>query len=364
MVNNKNVAVAYFGNYNPQYTRVRTTLKGLKRAGISVVECNGNASGKFIRLFILAKKYLKIAPEIDIIMVSEAGQSYVPLAKLLAFITKKPLLFDAFLSYYHVKIEDEKIAPPDSLKAKYFYLLDKISCRLADLIILDTPEHAEYFSKTFNMARKKIKVIPVGSDEEIFYPIEKNGLKKEFLVFLVSSFYPLHGIEYVLEAAKLIKKYNDVKFLIVGDGPTKETNIKLAKKLDLDNTEFKGRVSPEELANLMENADICLGQFGKTQQTQMVVPAKIYDAIAMAKPIITAQSTSVKSIFKDKESIIFCQPANPRSLAESIILLKENNNLRQKIVKNGHKIFQEKFSLIKIGEMLKSIIKNLISKNA
>jgi len=362
MTNNPEIKIAYFGSYNPLYTRVRTTLKGLRKNNIEVIECLSSSSFRLWRLISLFFKYLKIAGGVDVLMVSEAGQTYVPLAKILSVITNKPLLFDAFLSYYHVRVEDEKAVLKNSLKGKYFYYLDKLSCQMADLVILDTQEHIEYFCKTFNLLKGKFRWLPVGSDDELFYP-RINGKvqkKKYFLVFLVSSFYPLHGVEYVVEAAKLLEKNKDIKFLIVGDGPTKKNIEKLVKTLNIKNIKLKESVLPPQLAELMSIADICLGQFGATSQSQMVIPAKVYDAIAMAKPVITGESNSIKKVFTDKENIILCPMANPKALAESIIALKENLRLRQKISANDYRLFCDNFSLSKIGEKLKNIIEELI----
>lgn len=363
MTISEKIKIAYFGKYDPNYTRVRTVLKGLKKNNIAVYECLSNDSFYLKRIISLISQYLKITEKIDILMVSEAGQAYVFPAKILSLLTKKPLLFDAFLSYYHVKVIDTKEISRYSLKGKYFYYLDKLSCKLADIALLDTEEHIDYFCKTFNLNRRKFKSLPVGSDEEIFYPFQKISKEKsEFLIFLVSSFYPLHGVEYVIKASKLLEKYKDIKFLIIGDGPTKKNIEKLIEDLHIKNVELKGIQSPLEVAKLMAKSDICMGQFGATNQAQMVIPAKVYDAIAMAKPVITGDSIAVKKIFAHNENIILCPVADSIALAKSIIFLKENHQLREKIAKNGYQLFLDNFCLLKIGEKLILIIKDLLKK--
>ena len=354
--------VAYFGNYPPLYTRVRTTLKGLEKNNIQVIECRHDHPWLWLRLLILAFKYLRIARKVDVLMVAEGGQAHVPLAKILAKLTKKPLLFDAFLSYYHVKVIDTKVIKPNSLKGYYYYYLDKLSCALADLVLLDTDEHIKYFCRTFALPKLQFRTLPVGSDEEWFYPRQNDDgpQDKSFIIFLVTSFYPLHGVEYVVKAAKILESYPDIQFIVVGNGSTRAEVQRLAGSLHLKNIKFRDGVPPYQLPYLMAGADICLGQFGHTEHTQLVVPAKVYDALAMAKPIITGRTRAVESSFIDRENIILCPVADPNALAHAILLLKNNPALRKKIAKNGYGLFKERFSLAKTGAQLKTILQELI----
>ena len=110
----------------------------------------------------------------------------------------------------------------------------------------------------------------------------------------------------------------------------------------------------------MKEADVCLGQFGITEHTQLVVPAKVYDAIAMAKPVITGDTKAVKAVFTDQENIILCPVANPEALADKILLLKKNPALKEKISQNGYRVFQEKFTPAKTGANLAVIIQKMV----
>ncbi len=361
MINSK-IAIAYFGNYPPLYTRVRTTLKGLRKNNISIYECWSDYPWLWLRLMILAIKYLRVASKINLLMVSEGGQAYVPLAKILSKLTKKTLLFDAFLSYYHVKAIDTKAIKSDSLKGRYYFYLDKKSCELADLVLLDTDEHINYFCRTFGLTKSKFQSLPVGSDDEWFYPMQKenNTRSDTFVVFLVASFYPLHGVEYVVRAAKILENQPQIKFVLVGNGPMRKTTERLANSLALKNMRFRDSIPPYQLPYLMKEADVCLGQFGITEHTQLVVPAKVYDAIAMAKPVITGDTKAVKAVFTDQENIILCPVANPEALADKILLLKKNPALKEKISQNGYRVFQEKFTPAKTGANLAVIIQKMV----
>ena len=89
----------------------------------------------------------------------------------------------------------------------------------------------------------------------------------------------------------------------------------------------------------------------------MVVPNKVYEAMAMAKPIITSDTPSARQVLRERESVLFSRAEDAESLAGCIRELKENDELRQRIAWGGYKVFEEKYSPrcigIKIFEILK-----------
>jgi len=113
----------------------------------------------------------------------------------------------------------------------------------------------------------------------------------------------------------------------------------------------------------IKKADICLGIFGDTQKTQRVIPNKVYEAIAMKKPVITADTPAVRELFTDRKNILFCKTADPEDLAEKILELKNNEDIREKIAKGGYEIFKKYATPIVIGKKLKRDIYNLFFKN-
>jgi len=80
-----------------------------------------------------------------------------------------------------------------------------------------------------------------------------------------------------------------VEFRLIGSGQTFKETKKLSKQLGLRNIEFLPPIPIEELPYEISAADICLGgHFGLTEKAARVVPGKIYQILAMEKPIIAA----------------------------------------------------------------------------
>jgi len=349
--------VVYFGGYDPQYTRVRTVVKGLRRAGAQVVECSSQIKPRPFRYAHLTWEYFRIGGGTNTVVVSEAGHAYVPLAYILTTLTRRSLIFDAF--YPYSLVEEEKDRPPGALGKAWYHWLDGCMPRLCDAVLVDTTATADYFASEFNLPRDLFHPIPIGSDDELYFPRDTRHSGSRLSVLLVTSFYALHGVEHVLQAAHLLRDHHDVSFMIVGDGPMKAKMQALAGDLNLTNTAFLGRISPRLLPLLISDADICLGQFGNTEHAHMVIPAKVFDALAMAKPVITSDARTVKSELRSEDAVFFCDIAVPTAIRDAILTLKNDNDLRARLSANGYRVYQDRYSLDHVGQSVAAVIKHV-----
>ena len=349
--------VCYFGIYDPNNSRNRGLIKGLKENGLEVIECRVDAREKH-KYWKLFKKHRKIQ-NYDLMIVGFPGHSVMPLAKL---VCRKPIIFDAFVSLYDSTVFDRRSASPYSFEAVKCWFLDWFSCRLADKVLLDTEEHIEYFVKTFGLRRGKFKRILVGSDESFFYPQNCPKDIDGFLVLFQGSYIPLHGIEYIIKAAKKLEKEN-IRFKLFGTGQTHKMAVELSHKLQVKNIDFMKPVPEKELAKQISRADVCLGIFGGTPKAKRVIPHKVYDALACGKPVVSGESPAAKELLTNRENVLFCQMACPDDLAEKILELKNNPRLRNQIAEKGYQLFRQRLTPKVLGKELKKIIYQICPKN-
>src|SRR3989339_1021199 len=128
------MVICYFGIYKPSYSRNKILLSGLKSNGVEILECRTDKSG-LLKYFDLIKKHWKIRNDYDVMLVAYPGFQSVILVK---FLTSQPIIFDAFVSLYDSMVLDRKTVSRKSLKAKYFWWLDKLSMTAADLVLIET----------------------------------------------------------------------------------------------------------------------------------------------------------------------------------------------------------------------------------
>lgn len=344
--------ICFFGSFDPQFTRNNLMIKSLNNHQVEL--CNLPSKPLKNYLYLL-KDFIINHRDSNVIFVGVLGHYDIPLAWLLAKLFRKRLIFDAFISLYDTYVNDRRVVSKFSLKAIKYFLWDFISTHLADIVLLDTKTHANYFKNKFKLNPEKIKIIYVGADNEFFKYTIKKEISNKFIIGFYGSFQPLQGVDFIVKAAALIHDEN-IEFRVLGDGQTKKEVIKLAGSLKLKNIKFFPRTTIEGVRDFIAEVDVCLGIFGSTEKARNVIPTKIYQAIAMRKPVITMDSPAIREIFKDRRNIVLIPNDDPSKLAEAIVNFKNNSQLKNYISLNAYNLFVKKLTPDKISLKLKSVL--------
>lgn len=284
--------------------------------------------------------------------------------RLLSNVIRQPLLFDAFVSNYDTLCFDRQRFAPHSLPGKAAFWLDQSTCRRADHVLLDTRLHVDYFVQTFGLPTHKLTAIPVGCSEAIYHPQVKPALHTrpagETLVLSYTTFLPLHGMETVLHAAAQVQG-EPIHFRVIGGGPLLPAMQALAAELRLSNLTFAPPVPPAILASEIAAADICLGgHFGNSDKAGRVVPGKIYQMLAMAKPIIAGNTPANRALLHDRHQALLVPPTDPQAMANAILTLHNDATLRQQLATQGHQLYQATCSEAMIHGQLQQIVRQLV----
>ena len=351
--------IVFISGREPTYTRNSILLKALKGNNVDLIECTDSSKSYLLRIpKVLLKFIMKKDDDFDLIFIAFLGQPLVPIIKKL---TNKPIIFDAFLSTYDTMCFDRKKIKPNSIFGRFLYWLDMYSCKLADIVILDTRTHIDFFVDTFNLNILKFKRIFIGADHSIFYPLDMEKYDNIFRVFYYGTYLPLQGIEYIIKAAKKLESYKDIEFTIVGKGMEYKKIRKLVSELDVKNIQFISWIPYQELPFEIAKADICLGgHFSEIDKAKRVISGKTYQFIAMEKPVIVGDNPANRELFNHKKNAMLVKMANADALANAILELKVDNKLRELIAEGGYKTFEDKCTLNVIREEIRDTFDMLI----
>lgn len=360
--------ILYMGCYSGNLHRNIMFLKGLRRNNLNVHEYNVNSHSivKNVKLFFRNFKNL-LHLNYDLILFHSEAFIQFPLVKILAIIKRVPLVHDIFISklqtiYYDRKQFDKRKIPKFLLKIILF-TMDLVECKFSDYLLLDTYSHIKFFHDKYNIPIKKFRKVLVGTMDDMFYPLAKIKRKdKKFIVGFFGTFIPLQGVKYIIKAAKILEKDKQIIFHLIGDGQTYEENRKLANELEIKNIIFFGYIPMEKLPEMISVFNIELGIFGDTAKALQIIPTKVFDGMAMKKPMITLESPAIKELFNNNDNIILCEHANPESLAEAILKLKNNEHLRERISENAYILFKKYCSIDAVGKKLKQIFNEILNK--
>ena len=333
--------------------------------GVEVSECWLPPKYKFwLRYPLLASRYLSSWAICDFLFVPEFCQKDVPLAKILTLFSSKKIVFDPLAGRFETKIIDWKRKPLDSWQARLNFKIDYWAFRLSDLILADTQAHKDYFCQRYGLPSKKVEVLPVGFDDDLFRPSAVAEKESLFTVLFFGSFLPLHGVDCILEAANIISsKEPSIQFRLIGSGQTLLLAKNIASKFGLRNVIFEDWLPLRELPQRIASSDICLGIFGRTEKARRVVPHKIFQAMGMRIPVITGKTPAVEEFFSHRENIFLIPESNPDLLAQAILELKRDKDLREGIAEKGYQLVSQKFSPEAVGRTLIRILeKNFLTR--
>ncbi len=348
------MTVCFFGNYLKDYGRVAVLRQAFIKNNINLIECHTRERG-FKKYWSLFKQHAGIKKQYDLILVMMGGQTLVWFAKILS---KKKIFFDAFASLYVTNVEDRRNCSSKGLKARYYAFLDWFSCWLADKVLLDTKAQIDFFIKKYGLPREKFIRVFVGADEKVYFPTnsQQPTVNKKFIIHWHGYIVPFYAVDIIIKAAAILNQNKDIEFRLVTRFNSKYKKIKqLVDELGLDNIKFHPECSHEELARYINDADVCLGVFGNNLKAQLVIPNKIFEAVACAKPVITADQKVIEELFTEGDNILLIKPRDSKALADKILDVKKNESTRKEVSLNCLKLFRQKLTA-------KVIISQLLSE--
>jgi len=344
--------ICYFGDYNLNYPRNRVLLKGFSENGVEILECHSDKKG-FSLYWGLFWKHWKIRKKYDVLIVAQSFTS--DLARFAQWISNKKVVWDAFYSFYDRDIFGDGSVVPQGFRQRARWRDERQSCRAADLVLLDTEEDIKYFSEEYGIPKEKFKKVLAGADISRIPSREKTGTNK-FVIHFHGNYSLLQGVKYVVGAAKILEGCMDIRFNLVGGGQTFVDDKRLAYGYNLKNIKFIEEVDDQKVLDLAEEADICLGVFGNTPRTKRVIPKKVFEAIALRKPVISADTPAMRELFIDRENILFCRIGNHEDLANKILELRNDGTLREKIAEGGYQLFQERATpKVIVGDLVEKL---------
>lgn len=200
---------------------------------------------------------------------------------------------------------------------------------------------------------KTVYWLPNGVDMQLFQvetQIEdwrnENGFSKDDFILLYAGIIGhAQGLEIILNASKKLKEYPSIKFILLGSGPLKESLQIQKQKDNLNNVYFLNSVSKIEMPYIIDSIDVAIIPLKRLDLFKGAIPSKIFENLAMKKPILLGVEGEAKELFIDeaKAGLAF-EPENDEDLALKVIELYNNPELRNLMGNNGFNFVKEKFT--------------------
>ena len=286
-----------------------------------------------------------VPSDCDALVVGYPGHFDLPAARRAAH--GRPIVFNPLVSLADTFVADRRRFRPRSPAAHALELVDRRAFASPDLVVADTRAHADFFA---SLTKTPIEVCLVGAEDRVFRP----GWRPidPFSVLFVGKLIPLHGIEVVLEAARLAP---ELRFRVVGGGQLEPL---LARSPP--NVEHAAWVEYERLPAELHQATCALGIFGTTPKAQRVIPNKAFQAIACGTPLVTADTPAARELLVDGESALLVPAGDARALADALRRLTAHAELGQRLSRGGRAAYEARASEAVLGVRWREFLERLV----
>ncbi len=216
---------------------------------------------------------------------------------------------------------------------RFLQFLERVMYRAADHIVAVGEGYRQKILEKVNIP-ERISVITNGVDLERFQPQPPdeelrrkwNGDGK-FVCAYVGTIGMAHGLEVVLDADERLRNQgrNDVVFWLVGEGARKKELEREAQRRGLDGrVVFTGRLPKEDMPRVLASSDACLVHLRNTELFETVIPSKIFEMMAMGKPIIMGVRGEALRIVEESGAGVAMEPESAESLMAAIEVIQKS----------------------------------------
>lgn len=240
--------------------------------------------------------------------------------------------------------------------------LERLLYRKADHIISVTHAFKKHIAARGG-TEERISVITNGADLDMYVPLPKeNGASREFGLngHFVVSYIGTHGMAHalgtVLKAAKLLEKEKDILFLLAGDGAEREKLLEEKEKMALSNVLMLPQQPKEKMPELLACSDVNMVLLRKDPLFLTVIPSKIFEAMAMERPIILGVDGESRAIIESGRCGIPIEPENHVELSETVLKLYRDRQYCQSLGKNGRAYVTQNYSRQSLSEVYLAVL--------
>jgi 1,2-diacylglycerol 3-alpha-glucosyltransferase len=258
----------------------------------------------------------------------------------------------------------------DRASKKLVEYLSKFYCETtATELIVPTNKIYRLFKEKYKF-EKNINIIPTGIEVDRFY-IENNDQretenlrkslnlsKKDFIILFVGRIAEEKNIEFLIEAEKNLKKEHDnIKLVIVGDGPDKEKYENHAKKLGLEkDVIFTGKAKWEDMPYYYQMATV-FATASKTETQGLT----IIEAMASSVVPVCMEDEAFQSMVTDELNGLFFKTQN--EYEKQILFLYDNPSELERLDRQA-RIQAETYSSKYYGERVLEVYNRAIQDKA
>lgn len=257
---------------------------------------------------------------------------------------------------------------------RFLEWLERRMYRAADQIVTVGTGYSQSVTTKADVG-DRTTVIMNGVDLKRFEPVDPHsvdelrrdwGLGDRFVCSYVGTIGMAHGLEVIIEAAAQLKQRqrNDVVFFVVGDGARRNELQQMALGRGVsDMIVFTGRQPRELMPVVLDASNACLVHLRASELFGTVVPSKIFETMAMERPILMGVRGEALQIVLDAEAGLAIEPESADDLVAALDRLAGDRQLGRTMGVNGRKYVASHFSRDRLANKYLELLEDVCSRS-
>ncbi|WP_162265543.1 glycosyltransferase family 4 protein [Haloprofundus marisrubri] len=239
--------------------------------------------------------------------------------------------------------------------------------READHVLTPVEEGREHYLDNCDASPESVTVVGNTVEVEKFDPKEVETVPEAddeaFTLSYVGKFAPHRGLDTVVRALPAIAdEIPNVRLLVVGAPGTptygKEFNGLCARLGVLDRVTYTGWVDFERVPDYMAESDVCTVTHASTPHTETTVPHKLFQYMAMERPVLVSDVKPLARIVSETESGAVSGAGDPDSVADAVLELADEETARER-GQNGRAAVEGRYGWAHDADSLRTVYESL-----
>jgi glycosyltransferase involved in cell wall biosynthesis len=180
-----------------------------------------------------------------------------------------------------------------------------------------------------------------------------SGLENGFSIMFAGNIGSAQAVNVMVEAAMLLTEYQDINFVVLGDGSCREEMLDAVKQRGLTNIHLPGRFPVEMMPSFMQKASALLVTLADQPIFGLTVPSKVQAYMAAGRPIIACLNGEGARLVVEAQAGLATPAENSRALADTILnLYMQSPEEREIMGNNGRRYYKEHFNHDRLVDQL------------
>ena len=349
--------VLFWGRFDHGYSRNRVNIALFRELGWEVDFFDVKVSPRFgdVEAFL---RGLARRPRPDLVWVPVCRQRDILAACRWAHRRGVKVLFDPMISAWDKKVLEQRKWKADEARARRLHAREARMMNEPDFVTWDTSCHVDFCEREFATPRDRMAALFTGTDETVFKPEATFQVRQpgEFRVLYHGAYLPLHGMEHIVEAARMTQD-EGIHWDLLGWGAYKAPTEALAR--GIGNITFLAKVPYVEVPKVIHTADVVLGVFGTTEKASRVIGNKIFEAMACARPVVNEYCTGYPPEAADCPAIKFVPPGDPAAIVRAVKEYRDDRGMRETYFRAAREFYENHLSMRVVKGQLEAILRRM-----